>query len=71
MRRFNSAALYDALEAERQRRGLSWSAVSREIGVAASTMQRLKNGGRMEVDGMLAMVGWLGQSVEDFVDEAS
>jgi hypothetical protein len=71
MRRFNSTALYDALEAERQRRGLSWSALSREIGVAASTMQRLKRGGRMEVDGMLAMVGWLGRSVEDFVHETS
>jgi hypothetical protein len=28
---------------------------------------RIKNGGRMEVDGMLAMVAWLGVTVETFV----
>ncbi|MBI1339812.1 hypothetical protein GC169_06335 [bacterium] len=69
MRGLDAAALYVALDAERRRRGLSWSAVGREIGVAPNTMTRLKAGGRMEVDGMLAMVGWLGRSVEDFVVE--
>jgi len=70
MRRFNAALLYNALDEERRRRGLSWSAVSHEIGVAASTMQRLNRGGRLEVDGMLAMVSWLGRTVEDFVQDS-
>jgi hypothetical protein len=40
---------------------VSWSALGQEIGVAAATMQRLRQGGRMEVDGLLALVGWLGR----------
>jgi hypothetical protein len=40
--------------------------LSREIGVSASTIQRLKLGGRLEVDGVLTMVGWLKRTVESF-----
>ncbi|MBX3430541.1 MAG: hypothetical protein KF779_13250 [Hyphomonadaceae bacterium] len=69
MRRFDARALYDALDAQRQVRGLSWQDVARETGIAAATMKRTQDGGRLEVDGMLAMVGWLGRSVESFVRE--
>jgi len=34
-----------------------------------ATIQRAKAGGRMELDGMLAMVHWLGVKVETFVRE--
>ena len=67
MNRFDSKSLHAALDAERLRRNLSWQELSREIGVSASTMKRLSDGGRLEVDGMLAMVGWLGRTVESFV----
>ena len=64
--RFNAAALYQALDAERRSRGLSWSQVAREVGVSVSTLTRTKLGGRMEVDGMLAMVRWVGRPAESF-----
>ncbi|HKW88390.1 MAG TPA: helix-turn-helix transcriptional regulator [Candidatus Acidoferrales bacterium] len=64
--RFNSAALYAALDAQRRSRGMTWSEVAANIGVSASTLTRTKRGGRMEVDGMLAMVRWLGRSAEGF-----
>lgn len=64
--RFDSAALYAALDAQRRSRGISWSQVSAEIGVSVSTITRTKLGGRMEVDGMLAMVRWVGRTVESF-----
>jgi transcriptional regulator with XRE-family HTH domain len=64
--RFNAAALYEALDAQRRSRGLSWSEVAKEVGVSVSTLTRTKLGGRMEVDGMLAMVRWLGRTVESF-----
>ncbi len=64
--RFNSAALYEALDRQRLSRGMSWTQVADEIGVSVSTVTRTKLGGRMEVDGMLAMVRWLGRTVESF-----
>ena len=71
MRRFDSKALYQALDEQRRSRKLSWREVAAEIGVNVSTMSRTRNGGRLEVDGMLATVGWLGVPVETFVHESS
>ncbi len=67
IRRFDAAALYEAMDAERQRRDITWTQVARETRVSASTITRTRLGGRMEVDGMLNLVGWLGRPVEDFV----
>ena len=64
--RFNASALYAALDSQRRSRGLTWPQVGKEIGVSVSTLTRTKRGGRMEVDGMLAMVRWLGRTVESF-----
>jgi transcriptional regulator with XRE-family HTH domain len=70
MVRFDSRALYSALDAERQARGVTWTQVAVETGVSAGTITRTRTGGRLEVDGMLAMVRWLGVPVETFVRES-
>jgi transcriptional regulator with XRE-family HTH domain len=67
--RFDSAALYRALDARRTSRRLTWTQVAAEMGIGASTIMRTRLGGRMEVDGMLAMVRWLDVPVETFVRE--
>lgn len=64
--RFDARALYEALDVQRRSRGMSWQEVAREIGVSASTLTRTRRGGRMEADGMLAMVRWLGRTAESF-----
>lgn len=69
MKRFDTKALHKALDEQRKRRDMSWADVSKEIGVSASTLRRTSEGGRMEVDGMLAMVYWLNEKVETFVIE--
>ena len=69
MRRFDPKALYAALDAERQSRGVSWKQVAADTGVSGSTISRTQRGGRMEVDGVLALVGWLGVPVESFTRE--
>ena len=69
MRRFDPQALYRAMDRQRVERGQSWREVAEAIGVSASTITRMREGGRLEVDGMLAMVGWLGVPVETFVRE--
>jgi len=70
MVRFDPMALHEALDKRRNERGLTWAGVAAEIGVGASTLTRIRAGGRMEVDGMLAMVRWLGVPVETFVRES-
>ena len=64
--RFDSKQLYEALNEKKTVLGISWQQMADEIGVSASTLTYTKKGGRMEVDGMLAMVRWLGRSVESF-----
>lgn len=63
MIRFDS---HKSLDKRRLERGITWKQLSNEIGVSESTIKRIKLGGRMEVDGMLAMVCWLGVPVETF-----
>ena len=65
--RFDTRALYEALTAQRTARGLSWEQVATELGVSATTLRNTSRGGRLEVDGMLRMVGWLERTVESFV----
>jgi transcriptional regulator with XRE-family HTH domain len=71
MVRFDAKALYEALDERRSARGMTWAKVAAEIGVSATTVARTRTGGRMEVDGMLAMVRWLGVPVETFVRESN
>jgi len=71
MVRFDVKALYEALDKRRSARGMTWAKVAAEMGVSASTVTRTRIGGRLEVDGMLAMVRWLGVPVETFVRESS
>lgn len=66
MIRFDSNKLYNALDKKHLERGITWKQLSNEIGVSESTIKRTKLGGRMEVDGMLAMVCWLGVPAETF-----
>lgn len=67
--RFDTRALYAALDRRRHAQGLSWQELGKIIGVSPATITRTRSGGRLEVDGMLAMVAWLGRRVEDFVRE--
>jgi len=69
MVRFDAKALYAALDAQRAARGLTWSQIANDTGVSATTIARTRDGGRMEVDGMLALVRWLGVPVETFTNE--
>jgi transcriptional regulator with XRE-family HTH domain len=65
--RFDAKALHEALDRQRAERGLTWQDVARATGVSTATISRTRQGGRMEVDGMLALVEWLGRPVEQFV----
>jgi transcriptional regulator with XRE-family HTH domain len=68
--RFDAAAFHTALDRTRQERGLLWKDVAREAGVSASTLTRLAQGRRPDVDGLAALVTWANLSADDFVRRA-
>jgi hypothetical protein len=68
--------LYEALDAQRVERGLSWAGVAREVSrnfdeptraVSASTITGTRTRRTVEGDGVLQMLVWLDRSPEDFV----
>lgn len=64
---FDAAAFYDALDAARQARQVNWKQVAAESGVSASTLTRMAQGKRPDVDGLAALAAWSGLDTDDFV----
>ena len=65
--RLDTEALYAALDAQRTARELSWRQLAKEVGVSPSTMTRLANGQRPDVDAFAGLVHWLGQPADAFL----
>lgn len=59
--------LHAALDAAREGRGWSWRQLARELGLSASTMSRLANGQKPDVDAFAAMVAWLQADANRFI----
>lgn len=64
---FDVAALHSALDSQRIARDLTWKDVSSESGVSASTLTRLSQGKRPDVDSLTALTHWLGLSADRFM----
>ena len=65
--RFDNDAFFAALDAERQARECTWKQVAEECGISASTLTRMSQGKRPDVDGLAALVAWSGLEVDRFV----
>ena len=68
---FDLGAFFDALDLTRQTRSLNWKQVAAESGVSASTLTRMAQGKRPDVDGLAALVTWSGLQTNDFVRSES
>ena len=72
---FDLQALYEALDARRCERKMSWAAVAREVSGSrikpgpTSTISKLRERRIAEGDGVLQMLLWLGRTPESFVTE--
>ena len=64
---FDAGAFYEALDAERQARRLNWKQVASESGVSASTLTRMAQGKRPDVDGLAALAAWSGLTTDEYV----
>lgn len=66
-RRFDADGFYSALDAERLSRRYTWRMVADAAGISASTLTRMAQGRRPDVDSLAALVAWSGISADDFV----
>lgn len=66
---FDVASLHAALDAERVARRITWKDVSAASGVSASTLTRLSQGKRPDVDSLAALTAWLGLSADRFMGQ--
>lgn len=65
---FDLGRLFESVAAQRERLRLSWAALSRQVGVATSTIRRFGESDDAEADGVLALLRWLDAVPEDFID---
>ena len=65
--RFDAEAFFRALDGARQAREQTWKEVALESGVSASTLTRMAQGRRPDIDGLAALAAWSGLSADDFV----
>ncbi len=63
---FAGPAFFDAIEEQRLKRDLSWTSLGRVTGVSPGTIKRFATGDKIEADGVLALLRWLGRPLEDF-----
>ena len=65
--KFDPQALFDAVDAQRRERGMTWSELSQELGISASTIKGMTNRKwGIELDGVIGMARWVGRTVESF-----
>lgn len=64
---FDADAFYEALDSVRLARKLNWKQVAAESGVSASTLTRMAQGRRPDVDGLAALAAWSGLRADDYV----
>ena len=64
---FNAEGFYAALDAARVAKGLNWKQVAKEAGVSASTLTRMAQGRRPDVDTLAALINWSGLDRNAFV----
>jgi hypothetical protein len=73
---FDCAAVYAAMDEQRQARGLTWQQVMREVGgafaraarpISPSTVTTMRTKAVAEGDGVLQMLRWLGRTPESFI----
>jgi transcriptional regulator with XRE-family HTH domain len=64
---FDAQAFYSALDAERNARDKTWKQVAAEAKVSASTLTRMGQGKRPDVDSLATLANWSGLDVDQFI----
>lgn len=70
-RGFDLGRFHAALDAQRASKGLTWKDVADQSGVSASTLTRMSQGKRPDVDGLALLLAWSGLDALQFVPSAN
>lgn len=65
--RFDGEGFIAALDAARSARGLTWKKVAEQAKVPASTLTRMSQGRKPDVDSLSALCAWSGLRADDFI----
>ena len=65
--RLDIQALVAALDSKRRAKNLSWRQLAKKTDVSQSTLTRMQQGKRPDVDTFASLVRWLGMPAEDFL----
>ncbi len=68
---FDNDAFYTALNATRLSRQKTWKDIAEETGVAASTLSRIGQGAKPDVNGLAALLAWSNLKAESFIRGAT
>ena len=68
---FDLDGFHAALNAQRAAKGLTWKDVADQSGVSASTLTRMSQGRRPDVDGLALLLAWSGLDALQFVPAAN
>ncbi|MCD7059110.1 helix-turn-helix domain-containing protein [Pelagibacterium xiamenense] len=63
---FDAEGFYAALDAHRNAKGITWKKVAEKTGVSPSTLTRMGQGKRPDVDSLAALASWSGIDVKSF-----
>src|SRR5262245_10205683 len=64
---FDAEGFFAALDDQRDSKGLTWKQVAGESGVSASTLTRMAQGRRPDIDSLAALAKWSGLSTDEFI----
>ena len=64
---FDASGFYEAIDATRQSRQMNWKDVAAAAGVSASTLTRMAQGKRPDVDSLAALTTWSGLQPNAFI----
>ncbi|HWA18301.1 MAG TPA: hypothetical protein VG757_04840 [Devosia sp.] len=68
--RFDGEGFFLSLESVRSARGLTWKRVAEQAKVPASTLTRMSQGRKPDVDSLTALCAWSGLRADDFMTGA-
>lgn len=64
---FDTAAFYAALDGQRLAQRMTWKDVAAKAHISASTLTRMAQGRRPDVDRLAALCAWSGLRADDYV----